>query len=258
MTRLLEQHAASLDNIALSWGMASEASVLDGRLSALALQQLDWTPAGALATCDDATLLRRCGLPVIPGITLSRVMSQLRSVTTRDVSMLWVILPDLESSQRARILLAAPSLLNDWLKPMKDFCQARGPASADQRAQVQLLLRRCGWVDSPNALSLVLDVLQWDTIEVLRFALERLRRHNDQLGLPMAAALEAEFGRNAVLPLRKLLDPDLVLFVAVAAPEQGHPSEPVCSNQEEEEIKGRKGEKKQKKRERERERKKRN
>ena len=66
----------------------------------------------------------------------------------------------------------------------------------------------------------MLHTLQWDTVQLLHFALELLRQHSSQLWLPLAEVLEAEFGTAAVLPLRKLLDPDLTLVLMVAAPDR--------------------------------------
>ena len=227
MTRLLEQQSEKLDGIARLWGMAKDIFDLNSRLSALAVHQLGLTASRAATTCDDTTLLRRCGLPVIPGVSLSRLMKELAAVTQGDLSMLWLFFPELESSQRANKLLAVPRLWTDWLKPMQVFCEARGPGSADQRAQVHDLLCRCGWTGHPEALALVLNELQWDTVEVLHFALERLRSLYHELWVPMAEALETEFGHEAVLPLRKLLDPELTLALVIAAPEQEDPAQPV-------------------------------
>ena len=113
-------------------------------------------------------------------------MQQLTTVELPDLSMLWIFFPQLESSRRANAMLAVQRLLEDWLVPMKAYCATRGPGSPVQRTQVRDLLWRCGWTDHSDALALVLDTLQWDTVEVLHFALERLRRRHDQLWLPMA------------------------------------------------------------------------
>ena len=73
----------------------------------------------------------------------------------------------------------------------------------------------------------MIKVLQWDTMELLHFALQLLRQHNSHLRqlhllsqrYGVADALEQAFGPDAVLPLRKALDPDLTLALVVAAPE---------------------------------------
>ena len=65
VTRLLEQEADKLDSIVKSWGMSQELPVRDARLCALAVQQLGLSGEGTATPCDDATLFRRSGLPVV-------------------------------------------------------------------------------------------------------------------------------------------------------------------------------------------------
>ena len=233
MARLIEQQVAGLD--VLSGRLGSSLQVLNReevRLSAFAFRELLGRDAMALAggpgSCDEHVVVRRCGFPSTMFMTVDELVLQLRQLSARtifgtgDVSLLWMLCPSLPQDPRTVCLLSVPGVQTLWLEPMHDFCATLqpGPGSAEQRAPVRALLGRCGWAEDSAVVRLVLDTLCWDTVELLHFALELLRRQHDALWVPLAQALEAEFGRDAVLPLRKLVDPALTLVLVVAAPDQ--------------------------------------
>ena len=246
MAQLVAQQGPALDSLARELGFDLCTSELpapnraaaekhlryEKRLSALAARELGLgVPQSSNVALDEATMRRRCALPDTANTTVQELVDKLRLLAGyhknvfSDVSMFWITVPALAADARAKSVLSTPLVEVVWLDPMLKFCAARqpGPGSPEQRAQVRALLCRFGWSELKDALSLVLDTLQWDTVEVLHFAVQLLRRNYDQLWQPMAQQLEAEFGAAAVLPLRKMLDPELTLFVAVAAPE--HPTE---------------------------------
>ena len=200
-------------------GLQGQSSLCEAQRCALVVRQLRLDEAASKASLanGDELLSRRCGLLGVPSSSFAVIEQNLPAVERGgDVGLLLMKGPELESFKN---LLSAPGLMKHWLLPMKRFCSVHGPGSPDQRAQVRELLCRCGWADQPNALRFVLEELQWDTLPVLRFALELLRpRHND-LWVPLADILQARFGAAAVLPLRKLIDPKLTLALVIAAPD---------------------------------------
>ena len=217
----------------------------DVRLCALAVRHLGLaTPAKTQSATDDSTLLRRCGLLGVRGFTfqaiedlLAEAGKQRGPAAFHDMSMLSILYPELAPFEK---LLGVPDLLANWLLPMKEFCSTHGAALPEERAQVHELLCRCGWADQPDALQVVLDELQWNSLAALHFALGLLRRPHSTLWLWLTEVLQIKFGAAAVLPLRKLADPELMLALIVAAPDE----QPVSVNRAkyEEEKKKRKEE----------------
>ena len=175
---------------------------------AIAVHHLGLTAVSEASTrgCDDL-LPQRCGLFGLSRATFNFIEKSL-GADLDDMSMVLIGHPEVEPFTK---LLEAPGLLQHWLRPMKQFCLAHGAALPEQRAQVHKLLCCCGWSDQPDALRLVLDELQWNTLAVLRFALELLRPLYDSLWPALAGILHAQYGAAAVLPLRKLIDPELTL-----------------------------------------------
>ena len=234
VARLIEQQGAELD--VFGGRLGSGLQVLkreEVRLSAFAFRELllghdAMALAGAPGSCDEHLVVRRCGFPSMVSMTVDELLLQLQQLNARtmfgagDPSLLWMLCPSLPQDPRSACLLSIPGVQKLWLKPMHDFCAALQPqlGSSDQRAQVRALLDRCGWAEDSAVVSLVLDTLHWDTVELLHFALELLRRQHDALWLPLAKVLEVEFGRDSVLALRKLVDPELTLVLVVAAPDQ--------------------------------------
>ena len=209
MARLLEQHSRALDAVAESMGRGTRTLLVpeqqhaklrhQTRLCALALRELGIAPAPDPnpAAPIESLLLQRCALPAVEGVTVRKLLEKLASKSgyfnDRDNTFLWLMLP-LPSDPRTQCLLNIRNVSEFWLRPMDEFCSSLGPASPDQRAEVHELLCRCGWKDETEALTLVLDTLQWDSVPLLHFALELLRLNQDQLWLPLAQVLGAEFG----------------------------------------------------------------
>ena len=192
----------------------------DARLCALAVHQLVRELPTNSAPASDTTVLRRCGLAAISDLDLATVSQSLRFlVHNNDASVVSLLFPGVSMSAQTMTVLGISDLWKNWVEPMSAFCASHGRGSDAQRQQVSELLCRCGWETEVQALQLVLEELEWDTIEVLHFALGLLRRHHEQLWLPLAQALEAPDRKPAFLPLRKLLDPDLTLVLVTAAPE---------------------------------------
>ena len=243
VARLMDEQAAGLDALGQQrLGLdlrASLLSVQDGesgakllrdeaRLGALALRELGLESGGGVnlpAAVDEQLAVRRCALPEATCATIPAMVRQIdlvAGVSFGGPPDLTMLCPDSDDARTA-CLLSIRDVDKLWLGPMHKFCRAFQPSlgSSGERAAVKALLRRCGWSDQEGAaLRLVLDTLHWDTVELLHFALELLRRQYDVLWLPLAAALEADFSRDAVLPLRKLLDPELKLILVAAAPDK--------------------------------------
>ena len=170
-------------------------------------------------------MLRRCGLPAVSKVSIDLLVKAISEAwlngQVSDMSAFWMAYVPMDQLDHPDALCTIPNIEDLWLVPMQTFCRARQPGlgTSNQRAQVCDLLCRCGWASEPRALWLVLKILGWDTVELLHFALQLLRQQHAELWLPLAAVLEQAFGSDAVLPLRKALDPQLTLALVVAAPE---------------------------------------
>ena len=173
----------------------------------------DTTSIDAGHVLDELVTFRRCGFSSAPDMTVQRLVQHLNVCCTENGR---------RTIDRTVCLLGIRNVQRFWLGPMRNFCATHEPAAGSllQRDQVRALLARCGWAQEPEATALVLETLQWDTVEVLYFALELLRLHYDELWVPLAQQLTVEFSSAAVVPLRKLVDPELTLALVVAAPEQ--------------------------------------
>ena len=229
VARLFEQQGAELDGLGRRLGsdiaVPLRPSRDELRACAFAFRELgDEFIRLSSGSPDEHLVIRRCGLPATVSITVAELLRQLSAATlfgTKDMTLLWMLSPSLPQDPRTACLLSIPGVQKLWFQPMHDFCTALqpGPGSLEQRALVRAMLVRCGWNEDSAVVSLVLDTLCWDTVELLHFALQLLRQQHATLWLPLAAVLEKAFGSDAVLPLRKALDPELTLALVVAAPE---------------------------------------
>ena len=159
----------------------------------------------------NSELPRRCGLPGVSSVAFEAFQQ-----STSNVGLLFLDFPDLEPFEN---FLLIPGLLRHWVLPMTQFCSEHGTSSSEQYKQVQTLLRHCGWADQPEALRLVLDELQWNSLPVLRHALGLLRGLQDFVCENLIGVLRPVFGAVAVAPLRRLIDPKLTLAVVIGAPD---------------------------------------
>ena len=263
VTRLLQNQAARLDAIVQrSLGLdclPGNPSVADTRICAFAYGELGLSPSTVQRTpLDEGLLLRRCALPVVPGVCLGNVLEELAAAEgSIDMSMVWLDLPP-EQLVHSQAVCELPEVVKRWFAPMQQFCRAHQPraGSVDQRSKVCDLLCRCGWAAQPHALWLVLKVLRWDTVELLHFALQLLRRHCELFRVTLVDVLERTFGDDAVLPLRQALDPTLTLALIVAAPgpspvrRRKKEERRMKNEEEEEENEERKGKRKRKRKRR--------